>query len=123
MKKILIVEDQPDIRKLIRMTLEFEDYEIHEAADGAFGLRMASAVGPDLVLLDVMMPGELDGLQVCQRIKSDPKLAGLKVVLLTARGQARDREAGQLAGADDYLVKPFSPLQLIESIERLVATA
>jgi len=103
------------------MTLEFEDYEIHEAADGAFGLRMASAVGPDLVLLDVMMPGELDGLQVCQRIKSDPKLAGLKVVLLTARGQARDREAGQLAGADDYLVKPFSPLQLIETIERLVA--
>ena len=121
MKKILIVEDQPDIRKLIRMTLEFEDYEIHEAADGAFGLRMASAVGPDLVLLDVMMPGELDGLQVCQRIKSDPKLAGLKVVLLTARGQARDREAGQVAGADDYLVKPFSPLQLIETIERLVA--
>ena len=121
MKKILIVEDQPDIRKLIRMTLEFEDYEIHEAADGAFGLRMASAVGPDLVLLDVMMPGELDGLQVCQRIKSDPKLAGLKVVLLTARGQARDREAGQLAGADDYLVKPFSPLQRIETIERLVA--
>lgn len=123
MKKILIVEDQPDIRKLIRMTLEFEDFEIHEAADGAFGLRMASAIGPDLVLLDVMMPGELDGLQVCQRIKSDPKLSGLKVVLLTARGQARDREAGQQAGADDYLVKPFSPLQLIETIERLVAEA
>jgi CheY-like chemotaxis protein len=123
MKKILIVEDQPDIRKLIRMTLEFEDYEIHEAADGAFGLRMASAVGPDLMLLDVMMPGELDGLQVCQRIKSDPKLKHIKVVLLTARGQARDREAGQQAGADDYLVKPFSPLQLIETIDRLVATA
>ena len=123
MKKILIVEDQPDIRKLIRMTLEFEDYEIHEAADGAFGLRMAAAVGPDLVLLDVMMPGELDGLQVCQRIKSDPRLAHIKVVLLTARGQARDREAGQQSGADDYLVKPFSPLQLIETIERLVAVA
>ena len=123
MKKILIVEDQPDIRKLIRMTLEFEDYEIHEAADGAFGLRMASAVAPDLMLLDVMMPGELDGLQVCQRIKTDPKLKHIKVVLLTARGQARDREAGQQAGADDYLVKPFSPLQLIETIDRLVATA
>ena len=123
MKKILIVEDQPDIRKLIRMTLEFEDYEIHEAADGAFGLLMASAVGPDLVLLDVMMPGELDGLQVCQRIKSDPRLAHIKVVLLTARGQARDREAGQQSGADDYLVKPFSPPQLIETIERLVAVA
>jgi len=121
MKKILIVEDQPDIRKLIRMTLEFEDYEIHEAADGAFGLRMASAVGPDLVLLDVMMPGELDGLQVCQRIKSDPRLAHIKVVLLTARGQARDREAGQQSGADDYLVKPFSPAVLVQTVQRLLA--
>ncbi|MFT3953871.1 MAG: response regulator [Piscinibacter sp.] len=123
MKKILIVEDQPDIRKLIRMTLELEDFVIHEAADGAFGLRMASDVAPDVVLLDVMMPGELDGLQVCERIKSDPRLRGLKVVLLTARGQARDREAGQRAGADDYLVKPFSPLQLIETVERLVSSA
>jgi CheY-like chemotaxis protein len=123
MKRVLIVEDQADIRKLIRMTLEFEPYEIHEAADGAFGLRMAGAVKPDLILLDVMMPGELDGLQVCQRVKSDPELNHIKVVLLTARGQVRDREAGQAAGADDYLVKPFSPLQLIETIERLMAVA
>ena len=123
MKRILIVEDQPDIRKLIRMTLEFEDYEIHEASDGAFGLRMAGAVRPDVMLLDVMMPGELDGLQVCQRIKSDAALRGIKVVLLTARGQVRDREAGQAAGADEYLVKPFSPLQLIETLDRQMATA
>ncbi len=123
MKRVLIVEDQSDIRKLIRMTLEFEDYEIHEAADGAFGLRMASAVGPDLVLLDVMMPGELDGLQVCQRIKSDPKLKHLKVVLLTARGQARDRESGQQAGADEYLVKPFSPLGVLDWIREALARA
>lgn len=121
MKRVLIVEDQSDIRKLIRMTLEFEDYEIHEASDGAFGLSMVSAVRPDLVLLDVMMPGEIDGLQVCQRIKSDPELAHIKVVLLTARGQARDREAGDAARADEYLVKPFSPLQLIETMERLIA--
>ena len=120
MKRILIVEDQPDIRKLISMTLEFEQYEIHEASDGAFGLRMASAVAPDLVLLDVMMPGEMDGLQVCKRIKTDPKLQHIKVVLLTARGQSRDREEGQQAGADGYLIKPFSPLQLIETIEGLL---
>ena len=69
------------------------------------------------------MPGELDGMQVCQRIKSDPRLAARKVVLLTARGQARDREAGHQAGAENYLVKPFSPLQLIETIDRLVAAA
>ncbi len=122
MKRVLIVEDQADIRKLIHMTLEFEAYEIHEAADGAQGLRLASALRPDLILLDVMMPGELDGLQVCQRIKQDPTLAGIKIVLLTARGQARDREAGTKAGADDYLVKPFSPLQLIDTIERLTET-
>lgn len=121
MKRVLIVEDQADIRKLIRMTLEFESYEIHEASDGAFGLRMASAVRPDLVLLDVMMPGEMDGLQVCQAIKSNPALASVKVVLLTARGQSRDREAGKQAGADEYLVKPFSPLQLMDTIERLMA--
>ncbi|PZP33889.1 MAG: two-component system response regulator [Roseateles depolymerans] len=123
MKRVLIVEDQADIRKLIHMTLEFEAYEIHEAADGAQGLRLAQALRPDLMLLDVMMPGELDGLQVCQRVKSDPELAHIKIVLLTARGQARDREAGAKAGADDYLVKPFSPLQLIDTIERLTETA
>ena len=121
MKRVLIVEDQADIRKLIRMTLEFESYEIHEASDGAFGLRMAIAVLPDIVLLDVMMPGEMDGLQVCQAIKSNPALASVKVVLLTARGQAGDREAGKRAGADEYLVKPFSPLHLMDTIERLMA--
>jgi two-component system phosphate regulon response regulator PhoB len=87
-------------------------------------LRMAAAIKPDLMLLDVMMPGELDGLQVCQRIKSDPELKAIKVVLLTARGQQKDREAGTQVGADEYLIKPFSPLQLIETLERMVgATA
>lgn len=120
MKRVLIVEDQADIRKLIRMTLEFEDYEIQEAGDGASGLRLARDFKPDLMLLDVMMPGELDGLQVCQRIKADEATRHMRVVLLTARGQARDRETGRDAGADEYLVKPFSPLQLIETIERLL---
>ena len=123
MTRVLMVEDQPDIRKLIRMTLEFEDYEIHEAGDGEAGLRLARTLRPDLVLLDVMMPGELDGLQVCQQIKKDPATAGIRVVLLTARGQARDREVGGEAGADIYLVKPFSPLQLIDSIERLLSAS
>ena len=123
MNRVLIVEDQSDIRKLIRMTLEFEAYEIHEASDGASGLRMARAVMPSIMLLDVMMPGEMDGLQVCQAIKTDPQLRHIKVVLLTARGQARDQEAGRAAGADEYLVKPFSPLQLIDTIERLMTTA
>ncbi len=120
MKRVLIVEDQADIRKLIRMTLEFEPYEIFEAADGAEGLRKAVEVVPDLMLLDVMMPGDLDGLQVCSQVRANPALQGTRVVLLTARGQVKDRDAGQHAGADDYLIKPFSPLQLIETIERLM---
>ena len=120
MKRVLIVEDQADIRKLIRMTLEFEPYEIHEAANGTDGLRLAGEVQPDLILLDVMMPGALDGLQVCARVRASPALLATRVVLLTARGQAQDRDAGRQAGADDYLIKPFSPLQLIETIERLM---
>ena len=123
MKRILIVEDHADIRKLIRMTLEYAEYELDEAADGGLGLRLAQLAKPDLVLLDVMMPGELDGLQVCRRIKADPRLAGTRVVLLTARGQVKDREAGLAAGADAYLVKPFSPLQLIETVEHWLEPA
>lgn len=123
MKRVLIVEDQADIRKLIRMTLEFEPYEIHEAANGTDGLQMAITVQPDLILLDVMMPGDLDGLQVCARVRALPALQATRVVLLTARGQTQDRDAGQEAGADEYLIKPFSPLQLIETIERLMPAA
>ena len=121
MKRVLIVEDQADIRKLIRMTLEFEDYEIHEAADGAFGLSMVSAVRPDLVLLDVMMPGALSGLDVCRQVRADTRLAATRVVLLSARGQAGDIQAGLDAGADAYIVKPFRPLQLVEAVEKLLS--
>ena len=98
MKRVLIVEDQADIRKLIRMTLEFEPYEIHEAADGASGLRLASEVRPEVMLLDVMMPGELDGLQVCRQVRADPRLKDTKVLLLSARGQVHDRQAGSRPG-------------------------
>ena len=123
MKRLLIVEDQADIRKLIRMTLEFEDYDIHEAVNGVEGLRKAIEIAPDLILLDVMMPGELDGLAVCARVRADPALRQTKVVLLSARSQLQYFEAGTRAGADAYLAKPFSPLQLIESIERLLPCA
>lgn len=115
MKKILIVEDHADIRRLIRMTLEFEDYDIYEAVDGEEGLRMAQQVQPDLVLMDVMMPGQLNGLEVCSLLKTCPYPP--RILLLTARGRSEDFEAGLHAGADAYLVKPFSPLELMETIE------
>jgi DNA-binding response OmpR family regulator len=123
MKRILMVEDQPDIRKLIRMTLEFEDFEVHEAEDGERGLEQVMAVKPDLVLLDVMLPGTLDGLEVCRRIRAHPELARLPVLMVTARGMATDVEAGRAAGADEYLFKPFSPHELIETIERMIGQA
>jgi len=116
MKKILIVDDHADIRRLIHITLEFEHYEIHEAADGQSALDAIAVLKPDLVLLDVMMPGTVDGLEVCRRIRAAPELHGVRLMLLSARGQASDRETGLQAGADSYLVKPFSPLQLIDSI-------
>ena len=84
---VLVVEDQPDIRKLIRMTLDFGEFEVHEAENGVSGLRMLGAVRPNIVLLDVMMPGELDGFQVCRKIKEARETAGTMVVMLTARGQ------------------------------------
>lgn len=123
MKKILVVDDHADIRKLVRMTLEFEDYEVREVADAPAAVRAAGEWHPDLVLLDVMMPGEFDGLEACRRLKSDAEPSHPHVMLLSARGQARDREAGLSAGADAYLVKPFSPLQLIDSIAALWSPA
>ena len=121
MHKILIVEDHADVRKLLRMTLEFEDYEILEASDGDHGLAMALQHAPDVVLLDVMMPGIMNGLAVCRSIKNERSLRRTKVVMLTARGQSADRQAGFAAGADDYLVKPFSTLQVLETLRRVEA--
>lgn len=121
MKKILIVEDHADIRKLLRMTLEFEDCEILEAADGDSGLLIALLETPDVVLLDVMMPGVMNGLDVCRAIKREPLLKNTRVIMLTARGQSGDREAGMAAGADDYMVKPFSTLHVLEKLHFLEA--
>jgi len=115
-KKILLIEDIADIRRLIRMTIELDDIEIQEAADGPTGLAMAVASVPDVVILDVMMPGGMDGLEVCRRIKGEASLAATKVLMLSARGTSQDIELATAAGADAYLVKPFSPLQLIQVV-------
>lgn len=118
MSKIsLIVEDHADLRKLIRMTLEYSDYDIHEATDGVSALAMARALKPSLVLLDVMMPGDFDGLEVCRRLRAAPEHRQIRIIMLSARGQVDDVKAGLAAGADAYLVKPFSPAQLLQTIE------
>lgn len=119
MKRVLIVEDQAEIRELIRMTLEMEDFDIHEAENGRCGLDKAQQLSPHLVLLDVMMPGGLDGFAVCEQLRADARLKRTRIVMLTARAQAEDRARGKAVGADAYLIKPFSPRELLTVVNRL----
>ena len=123
LKKILIIEDQPDIRRLLKMTMDFSNYEVHEASEADSGFGMIKAIKPDLILLDIMMPGEVNGLQLCTMLKSSESFQHIPIVLLTARGQLVDRQAGLAAGANEYLVKPFSPIKLIETVESLLLKA
>lgn len=118
MKRVLIVEDQVDIRELIRMTLELEDFDIHEADNGDEGYAAAVSLKPDLMLLDVMMPGSMDGIAVCQKLKAQSDLKKIKIIILSAKGQDSDRQQGKQAGADGYLTKPFSPKQLLEVVNK-----
>jgi two-component system phosphate regulon response regulator PhoB len=122
MKKILIVDDQPEVRELVDVTLRIGDYTILQAVSGDQALAVAHTEHPDLILLDVMMPNStIDGFEVCRRIKSDPMTQNIYVVMLTARGQEADMELGKQVGADDYFTKPFSPLQLMNKIEELLS--
>jgi two-component system alkaline phosphatase synthesis response regulator PhoP len=115
MPTVLIVDDEQHIRLLIEQTLEEledEGVALLTAPDGEVALDVVANQHPDLVFLDVTMP-RMNGLDVCRAIKGDPETAGTTVLLLTAKGQAYDREAGLAAGADDYLTKPFDPDDLL----------
>ena len=120
---VLITDDQADIRKLVRMTLDMADVEVYEADNAASALDLISRIRPTVVLMDIMMPGEMDGLDACRQIKADADLARTIVIMLTARGQQADLDAGKTAGADAYLVKPFSPLELLGMVSRYVNDA
>jgi DNA-binding response OmpR family regulator len=120
MSKILLVDDHEDIRRLMRITLG-KTFEIHQAENGVTALQLAREERPDLIVLDVMMPGELDGLQVLDAIRADPQLKHVRVIMVTARGKVQDTEIGMQRGADAYFVKPFSPLQLIAFIQETLA--
>ena len=119
MRKVLIIEDHADIRRLIRLTLELEDHEIHEAASSNEGLAEARRLQPDVVLLDVMLPGGQDGISVCRELRADAAFDRTSVVMLSALGASADRAHGFDAGANAYLAKPFSPLNLIDTINNL----
>ena len=120
MTKILLVDDHSDIRRLIRVTLG-KSFEVLEAEDGVTGLDIVRRMKPDLVVLDVMMPGQMDGMQVLDAIRADAELSKIRVIMVTARGQVRDYEDGMQRGADAYFIKPFSPLQLVAAIKELLA--
>ena len=116
LRTVLIADDEPSMRLLVHATIESDDYRVVEAADGLEAWAMIEKQKPSLVLLDVQMPGRT-GLEVLQAVKADPSLASTRVILLTSKAQESDVEAGLIAGADFYLTKPFSPLDLLTRVE------
>lgn len=115
--RLLIVDDDRNLRRLLAATFGGGKYELHEAGNGADAIRLAMQLHPRVILLDVMLSGEMDGLEVCRQLRAQPELKGTRIILLTALGQQGDRRQGELAGADAYVVKPFSPLALVELVE------
>ena len=120
MATVVIAEDDRDIRELVELILQEDGYTTVPVSDGLGALTACRATHPDVVLLDVSMPGELTGLEVCRRIRADEDLGGVRVMLLTARAREEDLNSGYAAGADDYLVKPFTPRELTRRIEELL---
>lgn len=121
-KTILTIDDQADIRRLVRMTLEYDGYTVLEASEGEQGLALARSHRPDLILLDVMMPG-LDGLMVGKTLQADPQLSRIPVIMLTALDRDADIDAGLGTGARAYLCKPFGPVELLQMIESFILEA
>ena len=121
MAEILVIDDDPDIRSLLFDTFSNAGHDVRIEADGVAGLASAVGLPPDLVLLDWMMPLR-SGLEVCANLRADRIMDGIPVVMLTARGTEADLEWGYAAGADGYIVKPFSPRALVWRIESMLST-
>ena len=117
--KILIIEDEREIALLIQQTLERESFSCFIAHDGLQGLELFRTQQPDVIILDLMLPG-LDGLEICTRIRQNPGAKDPYILMLTARGEEIDRVIGLSTGADDYLVKPFSPRELVARVRALL---
>ena len=117
-KNVLIVEDEENIANAEKIILE-DYYNVHIAKDGMEGLMKAKELRPDVVVLDLMLP-RMDGLDVCRRIKSNPELSGTKVVMVTAKNQQEDENTGMDLGADDYIMKPFEPIEIVHVIQQVL---
>ncbi|MBT9145896.1 response regulator [candidate division NPL-UPA2 bacterium Unc8] len=118
-KKILVVDDEKDILELLEYNLEKEGYEVLKAMTGEETLELVKKESPDLIILDLMLPG-LDGLEVCKILKKDTKTASLPIIILTAKGEESDIIVGLELGADDYITKPFSPKVLIARVKTVL---
>ena len=116
---VLVVDDDPVIQKLLQVNFEMEGYDVITAGDGEEGLAKAQAEHPDAVVLDVMMP-KMDGLEVARRLKGDDATKAIPIILLSAKAQQADVQAGQATGADEYLTKPFDPLELLQRVGALI---
>ena len=120
MAKILIAEDERDIRDLVAFTLRFAGHEVFAASNGEEAVEMAPKVNPDLILMDVRMP-RMTGYEACKVLKADPDMKDIPVVFLSAKGQESERQLGLDAGAEEYLLKPFAPDQLTMHIKSILA--
>ena len=120
MKKVLIVDDRHEVRELVEVTLRVKDDRVLEASNAKEAIDLVRAEKPDLTLMDIMMPGDMDGLEATRILKNDPETKECPIVMLTAKGQKSDIEKGLEAGAEDYFVKPFSPLELIKKVEEVL---
>jgi CheY-like chemotaxis protein len=116
---VLVVDDDPVIQKLLQVNFEMEGYTVLTASDGLEGLERARADTPDVIICDIMMP-RMDGLEVARTLKGDPATAGIPILLLSAKAQQADVAAGQASGADDYVTKPFDPLDLLQRVAGLL---
>ena len=116
MDRILVADDDPDILKFIEVNLTLEGFDLILAHDGEEALHLAIDERPDLVLLDVMMP-KMDGFEVCRRLRADSRTANLSIIMLTAKSMSADKVVGLTAGADDYIIKPFDPLELVARVK------
>ena len=117
---VLVVEDDPVILRLLEVNFELEGFEVLSAHDGAEGIEMARDQRPDLVISDIMMPN-LSGIELVEQLKGDAETASIPIILLSAKAQSADVKAGMEAGADDYITKPFEPLELVDRVQALLA--
>ena len=118
-KRILIVEDQEDLRGMLRDLLTGSDYSVVEAADGAAGIAMAKSEQPDLILMDIQMP-VIDGYEATRQIRADPAIDGIPIIAVSSFAMKGDEEKARSAGCDHYVTKPYSPMQLLKIVRSLL---